>query len=121
MKSTQSPFFWKYFATSHGKGVIDGIGGNIKRLVREKMMSQNEHIVIQSAKDFADLASQLVSKTRIIYVPSSEILEKIESESPWNNTKAITGISNFHFIKANQKIVECKKHSLSVDKTVINY
>lgn len=24
---------WNYFATSHGKGVVDGIGGTIKRLV----------------------------------------------------------------------------------------
>lgn len=117
----EKTFFWKYFATSHGKGVIDGVGGNIKRLVREKIMSQSENIAIQSAKDFADLASKLVSKTRVIYVPSSEISEKVESSSPWNNTKAITGISSFHFIKANEKIVECKKHSLSVDKTIINY
>lgn len=101
--------------------MIDGIGGNIKRLVREKMMSQNEHVVVQSGKDFADLASQLVSKTRVIYVASLEIFEQIESASPWNNTKAIPGISNFHFIKTNGKVVECRKHSLSVDKTVFNF
>ena len=26
-------FSWKYFATSHGKGVVDGIGGKAKALV----------------------------------------------------------------------------------------
>lgn len=31
---------WKYFATSHGKGVVDGIGGSAKSLVREQVMSR---------------------------------------------------------------------------------
>ena len=26
----EKPFEWKYFATSHGKGVVDGIGGRAK-------------------------------------------------------------------------------------------
>jgi len=29
---------WKYFATSHGKGVINGISGKAKSLVHEKVM-----------------------------------------------------------------------------------
>lgn len=32
----QKDFSWKYFATSHGKGVVDGVGGRAKSLVREK-------------------------------------------------------------------------------------
>ena len=27
------PFTWKYFATSHGKSVVDGVGGNCKSIV----------------------------------------------------------------------------------------
>ena len=30
----------KYFATSHGKGVVDGIGGRAKSIVRRKVMSK---------------------------------------------------------------------------------
>lgn len=83
---------WKYFAKPHGKCVIDGIGGNIKILVREQMRSQSQHVVIQSIKYFVDLAFQLASKTRVIYVPSYGIFETIESASPWNKDKAIVGI-----------------------------
>ena len=36
----QHPFTWKYFATSHGKGVVDGVGGRAKSLVRQKVMSK---------------------------------------------------------------------------------
>ena len=34
------PFTWKYFATSHGKGVVDGVGGRAKSIVRMAMMSK---------------------------------------------------------------------------------
>ena len=41
----QRTFMWKYSATSHGKGIVDGIGGNVKRLVKQKMLSQGGNIV----------------------------------------------------------------------------
>ena len=41
---------WKYFATSHGKGVVDGIGGSAKSLVRTKVMSKGGNaIVVQNS------------------------------------------------------------------------
>ena len=36
----QKKFTWKYFATSHGKGVCDGVGGRIKSLVRLAVTSK---------------------------------------------------------------------------------
>ena len=30
----QHPFSWKYFTASHGKGVLDGVGGQAKSIVR---------------------------------------------------------------------------------------
>lgn len=107
-------FYWKYFATSHGKGVVDGIGGNVKRLVRQKIMSQsNEALIIQSAEDFAKIASQLVEKTKIIYVSSSEILEIIKTSKPWENVMAIKGISKFHEIHCCNKEILGRHHCLS--------
>lgn len=51
------PFHWKYFATSHGKGVVDGIGGSAKSLVRQRVMSCcDKAIIVQSAQDFANVA-----------------------------------------------------------------
>ena len=34
-------FSWKYFATSHGKGIVDGIGRRAKSLVCSKVMSRS--------------------------------------------------------------------------------
>ena len=33
------PFTWKFAATSHGKGVVDGVGGKVKSTIRHKVMS----------------------------------------------------------------------------------
>ena len=35
-------FIWKFSATSHGKGVVDGIGGNVKSNVRRQVMSMKK-------------------------------------------------------------------------------
>lgn len=112
------PFSWKYFATSHGKGVVDGVGGNVKRLVREKIMSQGEGSpVVQSAKDFADLAAKAVTSTRIFYVDEEFINKKIERENPWVDVLSIPGISSFHVIKSVGLALHCKNNALSLDET----
>lgn len=41
---------WNYFATSHGKGPVDGIGGSVKRQVRQAVLSRKDHVY--NATDF---------------------------------------------------------------------
>ena len=36
-KKYVKPFIWKFSATSHGKGVVDKVGGKVKSLVRRKV------------------------------------------------------------------------------------
>ena len=36
---------WNYFAASHGKGVVDGIGGSVKRLVWNAVISRKSLVV----------------------------------------------------------------------------
>ena len=46
-------FMWKFSATSHGKGVVDGVGGKVKSMVRRKMMSQGkDSLVVQDCESF---------------------------------------------------------------------
>ena len=42
---------WNYFATSHGKGPVDGIGGCIKRYVTSKIMTRKA--IVQDVDAFA--------------------------------------------------------------------
>ena len=51
---------WNYAAISHEKGVVDGIGGTIKRLAARAIISRRA--VIKDAKSLVDAVSQ---QTRI--------------------------------------------------------
>ena len=45
---------WNYFATSHGKGPVDGIGAIIKRFVTQKIMTRKA--LVQDVRSFLDAA-----------------------------------------------------------------
>lgn len=50
----KKPFTWKYFATFHGKGIVDGVGGKIKSIFRNSVMSKKKDApIVQNAKVFA--------------------------------------------------------------------
>ncbi|XP_063219011.1 uncharacterized protein LOC134529157 [Bacillus rossius redtenbacheri] len=112
----RKPFTWKYFATPHGKGVVDGIGGNVKRLVRQKMLSQGDGVIVQCAKDFASLAVQVVKSTQIFYIEESHITSEISDKTPWEDVLPIPGISKFHLIEVNPGgAIICRNQDLSSD------
>jgi len=70
-------FKWKFFATSHGKGIVDGIGGRAKSIVRYKTRSQGDTApIVQSAKDFADLVSSLMPNTKVFLIPQLDISQR---------------------------------------------
>lgn len=48
---------WHFFATSHGKGLVDGIGGTIKRSVWN-FVKANENCVVSTASQFATVAAE---------------------------------------------------------------
>ena len=46
---------WHFFATSHGNGVVDGIGGTVKRLVWSGILAGE---VCRSAEDFVKIVKK---------------------------------------------------------------
>ena len=58
------PIQWNYFATSHGKGVVDGIVGTLKRLVSNAVMT-GKSPVVADAKSFHRVASSLTSSVTV--------------------------------------------------------
>lgn len=106
------PFTWKYFATSHGKGVVDGVGGNCKSIVRRQTMSKGaDRIIVQNAKDFAEAAARLVPTTHITYIPQSAIDEKISTITPFTRTIPIHGIFKMHVILCTSEKVQLWRNS----------
>lgn len=82
-------FHWKYFATAHGKGVVDGIGGKAKCLVQNAVMSKSSAPIVQSAEDFATVIKKSMPSTTVILYLDKHINR---NNSAWCNAKAIPGI-----------------------------
>ena len=56
-------FLMEIFATSHRKGVVDGIGDKAKSLVQVKVMSKaDDRIIVQFLNKFSKAAEQLLNK-----------------------------------------------------------
>ncbi|KAG1685365.1 hypothetical protein GQR58_009087 [Nymphon striatum] len=87
----------EFSATSHGKGIIDGIGGRAKYLVRHKVMSKSSTpLIIQNSQDFANAANQLMEKTTVIHISQRQINEFNEKYDGFKNVEAYPGISKCH-------------------------
>lgn len=65
---------WHFSATGHGKGPIDGIGGIVKRRIREATLSRK--IDPRSAEDFFHEAKKICKNITVLYVTASTILEE---------------------------------------------
>ena len=99
------PFTWKFFATSHRKGTVDGVGCNCKSIVQQKTFSKGkDHIIVQNPEEFSDAVSRFVQSTKVAYIEQSTIDAKINSEMPFEHTVRVPGISKAH-------IIHCTTHS----------
>ena len=61
----------EYFAISHGKGVVDGIGGTVKRAIWRHIRSERSHIT--TPQEYSALAKQLCPNIQVEFVAKSEI------------------------------------------------
>ena len=90
---------WAFFATAHGKGPVDGLGGSAKRLVRRAVM--RESVQVRNAKEFASAAEAEIRKVEFL-VPEDnffpEFLNKLDSASP------IKEITKCHFFSWNGRL-----------------
>ncbi|CAF4753334.1 unnamed protein product, partial [Rotaria sp. Silwood2] len=84
---------WNYFATSHGKGVVDGLGGTIKRLAYRAILSGQQ---CSSAAQFVKIAQ---SKTDTINVTELEDIHiensKAKTEKIFQSIKTVPETKKF--------------------------
>ena len=90
-----------YFATSHGKGPCDGLGGTVKRLAQKEVLARRAEM--NNAKDFCNIIN--ISNTTIRATEMSEetIQERnvqLQTERLWSSVpSAVPGTQNIHYIK----------------------
>ncbi|GBL91652.1 hypothetical protein AVEN_71310-1 [Araneus ventricosus] len=91
-----SGFEWKYSATSHGTGVVDGIGGTTKSRVYAEVKARRA--IVQNAIDFAPVASKVVPNITVISMLQNDI---DKTQINWNLAKDVPGIKKAHIIKSS--------------------
>lgn len=106
-----------YFATLHGKGACDGIGGSAKRsaynssLQRpyENQITTVEHLFEWASNFFKNITFDFCTKTY-----HEEELARLEDR--FRKAKVIKNIRQFHcFIPQNVKTMQCKIFSAGTD------
>lgn len=106
---------WNFYAPMHGKSVVDGIGGSVKRFVRERIIAQD--LQVKSAEDFVEVC--LNHATEVILMNSCDIEQRnasIKFSNIIKDSRKITDIKQNHCFetqdnsskKFSQKIV-CHK------------
>ena len=92
---------WKFSANLHGKGVVDGVGGKVKSMVKRKVMSKGkDSLVVQDCKSFVQAAKNLLKSTSIIHIDRAAI-EIYKESQPFNNVLAVKGIFKMHVIEVS--------------------
>lgn len=94
---------WSFFATSHGKGAVDGIGATVKRCVWAQIKSRQ--ITIHNAEDFANCATDKLKNIKIFYKNKDAISSTRVQLSPIWEHSSLPGIQKLqlkHFVEASQ-------------------
>ena len=97
-----SSLTWNFFATSHGKGAIDGVGGSLKRTVYTHIKARQG--IVRTAKEFTDVIVSSGSNVEIIHIPTDDIeaffYERIETTM--ENAPKRPGIQSSHYWEYSQ-------------------
>ena len=94
------PFTWKFSAISHGKGVVDEIGGKVTSTVRPKVRSQEKNYLSLQDASFGSAAKKLISSTKIIHIGQPQIFAYKDS-NPFEGTIKVKGISKMHMMEVD--------------------
>ena len=82
---------WNFFATSHGKGVINGIGGTLKRTVWRHVKAERAHVT--NASEYSTLGKQLCPNIHIEFIPKEDIAQQTTFlDAKWENIRALPRI-----------------------------
>lgn len=89
---------WNFFASSHGKGAVDGVGGSVKRLVWRLVKARKE--TVATAEDFFQVAKRH-SKTTILQVNVPEVTKnRAFLDQHWETVRGVPGLQKVHHVVA---------------------
>lgn len=113
---------WHYFATAHGKGPCDGIGGTVKRIASRVSLQRQNHEQITTAQELYEWASKPSSLPNItvIFSPEHHYFDAKEKlDLRYGTAKSIPGTQKMHsIIPADSGTIITKQYSRSNNNNV---
>ncbi|XP_077976176.1 uncharacterized protein LOC144432038 [Styela clava] len=108
---------WNFFATSHGKGPVDGIGGSVKRYVWNQVRCRKHHVIDAKSFTEATMAIQNIKCMEITREQIKEISYKLDLEKIFAEASSVHGISKIHHmeVKNGQLITSFLTGDINVD------
>lgn len=98
---------WSFFATAHGKGAVDAIGGTIKRTVWRGIKSRN--VQVKSATDFAEYAAKKLDAIKIFFLNKAKIDNNSKNfKNICEKAKKIPNLLTLHHFKVEDKKLICE-------------
>ena len=89
---------WHFLATSHGKGIIDGLGGTVKRSVWRYVRSGKGFAT--TPQMFHELALQRNPGINILFISKNEVAEnEVHLNAHWDNTIPIANTHKIHSVR----------------------
>lgn len=99
--------FWNFFATSHGKGCVDGIGAVVKNRVKRLVKTRQQ--IVNCSTDFARAFNSENSVVKVTHMTDNETKEirmLLKLDGVFDSAPPITDIFNHHQLQLiNGKIM----------------
>ena len=91
------PAEWHFFATSHGKGPCDGVGGTVKRLAARASLQRPYNDQIQTPVQLFNWAKENIQQVHFQYVEDKDLaVTRKALKKRFEECKAIEGTQKFH-------------------------
>ena len=106
---------WHFFATSHGKGPCDGIGGTVKRLAARASLQRPYDHQIMTPRQLFEWASENISNVVFSYCTTDDY-SRVETllQGRFQKSRTIPGTQKLHcFIPISKTTVSTKVYSNS--------
>lgn len=112
---------WNFFATAHGKGACDGVGGTLKRLARQYCLQQGSKNEILTAEKLYEWANEHLKNVNVFFCSSEDYeLSAQYLKTRFETCKTIKGTLGLHYaVPINDSELKVKATSLnSISKSV---
>ena len=97
-QNTQTNIIWNFFATSHGKGAVDGLGGTVKHSVWRFVKAGGNAPL--DAMSYSEIAHQRNPNISIFFISSEDIEKKSdEMTEHWHQILPVPNTVKLHCIK----------------------